>query len=100
MEVKLDNPGHALRPGMVARVVNQRQTGTAVWIPVGALVKRGPIVSVFVVRNDHCYTRHIKIGDTAGNLVEVVEGLAPGEELVVRGALYLHDGDPVLKQNS
>ncbi len=99
MEVKLGNPGHSLKPGMVARVASRRQTDSAVWIPVGALVKRGSAVNVFVVRDDRCHARYIKIGDTAGSLVEVVDGLAPGEELVVRGALYLHDGDPVLKQN-
>lgn len=99
MEVKLDNPGHALKPGMVARVFSRIQTETAVWIPVGALVKRDPTVTVFVVRDDQCYARDIKTGVANGNLIEIVEGLTPGEELVVRGALYLHDGDPVLRQN-
>lgn len=100
MEVKLDNPGHTLKPGMVARVVSRRQTGAALWIPVGALVKRGSDVTVFVVRDDKSYVRNITTGETAGNLIEVVDGLEPGEELVVRGALYLHDGDPVLRQKS
>lgn len=100
MEIKLDNPGHALKPGMVARVVSRRQTEATLWIPVGALVKRGSSVTVFVVRDDQSYARDIKTGAINGNLIEVVEGLTPGEELVVRGALYLHDGDPVLRQNS
>ncbi|OQA10525.1 MAG: Multidrug resistance protein MdtE precursor [Firmicutes bacterium ADurb.Bin373] len=100
MEIKLDNPGHVLKPGMVARVVSRRQTEATLWIPVGALVKRGSSVTVFVVRDDRSYARDIKTGAINGNLIEVVEGLTPGEELVVRGALYLHDGDPVLRQNS
>ncbi len=100
MEVKVDNPGHALKPGMVARVVSRRQTRAVVWIPVGALVKRGSTVTVFVVRDDKSYVKNITTGETAGNLIEVVDGLDPGEELVVRGALYLHDGDPVLRQKS
>jgi len=100
MEVKVDNPGHALKPGMVARVVSSRQTGAALWIPVGALVKRSSDITVFVVRDDKSYVRNITTGETAGNLIEVVDGLDPGEELVIRGALYLHDGDPVLRQKS
>jgi multidrug efflux pump subunit AcrA (membrane-fusion protein) len=100
MEVKVDNPGHALKPGMVARVASTRQTGAALWIPVGALVKRGSDVTVFVVRDDQSFARKITTGETAGNLIQVLEGLAPGEELVIRGALYLHDGDPVLRQKS
>lgn len=100
MEVKVDNPGHTLKPGMVAHVVSRRQTGAAIWIPVGALVKRGSDVTVFVIRDDQSFARNITTGETAGNLIQVVDGLAPGEELVVRGALYLHDGDPVLRQKS
>ncbi len=100
MEVKVDNPGHALKPGMVARVASTRQTGAALWIPVGALVKRGSDVTVFVVRDDQSFARKITTGETTGNLIQVLEGLAPGEELVIRGALYLHDGDPVLRQKS
>ncbi len=100
MEVELDNPDHALKPGMVASVASRRQMESSIWIPVGALVKRGPLVTVFVVCGDQSYSREIKTGSASGNLIEVVEGLAPGEELVVRGALYLHDGDPVLRQNS
>ncbi len=100
MEVKVDNPGHALKPGMVARVVSSRQTGAALWIPVGALVKRGSEVTVFVIHDEKSYARNITTGETAGNLIEVVDGLGPGEELVIRGALYLHDGDPVFRQKS
>ncbi len=100
MEVEVDNPGHALKPGMVARVASTRQTGAALWIPVGALVKRGSDVTVFVIRDNLSFTRKITTGETAGNLIQVLDGLAPGEELVIRGALYLHDGDPVLRQKS
>ncbi|NLI14504.1 MAG: efflux RND transporter periplasmic adaptor subunit [Peptococcaceae bacterium] len=100
MEVKVDNPGQALKPGMVARVTSTRQTGAALWIPVGALVKRGSDVTVFVIRDNQSFARKITTGETAGNLIQVLDGLAPGEELVIRGALYLHDGDPVLRQKS
>ncbi len=99
MEVKVDNPGHALKPGMMARVASNRQSSAALWIPVGALVKRGSTVSVFVVRDEKSYVKNITTGNTAGNLIEVVDGLELGDELLVRGTLYLHDRDPVLSQN-
>jgi len=100
IEVQADNPGHVLKPGMVARVASRRQTPAAVWVPVGALVKRGAEVTVFVVRDEQSFAKTIVTGETIGNQIEVITGLDPGEELVVRGALYLHDGDPVLRQKS
>ncbi|MDF9408657.1 efflux RND transporter periplasmic adaptor subunit [Pelotomaculum isophthalicicum JI] len=100
IEVSVDNPGHLLKPGMVARVASRRQTRATVWVPVGALVKRGSEVTVFVIRDDKSFTKKITTGDTIGNQIEITSGLDPGEELVVRGALYLHDGDPVLRQKS
>jgi RND family efflux transporter MFP subunit len=98
MEVNVDNPDHALKPGMVTRVLSLRQTRATVWIPVGAMVKRGAEITVFVVRDDKGIAKTITTGETAGNQIEVITGLEPGEELVVRGALYLHDGEPVLRQ--
>lgn len=100
MEVSVENPDHALKPGMVASMAGLRQTRPAVWIPLGAMIKRGAEVTVFVVRDEKSVAKKITTGETAGNQIEVTAGLEPGEELVVRGALYLHNGDPVLRQKT
>ncbi len=98
MEVSVANQDHAFKPGMVARVESLRLTKATVWIPVGALVKRGSEVNVFVIRDGKSVSRKITTGEMSGNQIHVLEGLNPGEELVIRGALYLHDGDTVLSQ--
>ena len=50
---------------------------------------------VYVVRGDHAIRRSVAIGSVAGDDVQVVSGIAPGEEVVTRGAANLRDGDPV-----
>ena len=40
----------------------------------------------------------IKIGDNVGNDVEVVEGIKPGDHLIVSGTQFLQDGAPVTEQ--
>jgi len=100
LEVSVANQDHALKPGMVARAESRRVTEAAVWIPLGALVKRGPETTVFVIRDGKSFSRKITAGEISGNEICVQTGLSPEEELVIRGALYLHDGDLVLPQKS
>jgi RND family efflux transporter MFP subunit len=40
----------------------------------------------------------VKIGDNVGNDVEVVEGIKPGDHLIVSGTQFLQDGVPVSEQ--
>jgi RND family efflux transporter MFP subunit len=40
----------------------------------------------------------IRIGDNVGNNVEVLEGIKPGDHLIVSGTQFLQDGAPVAEQ--
>jgi len=40
----------------------------------------------------------VKIGDNVGNDVEVLEGIKPGDHLIVSGTQFLQDGAPVTEQ--
>lgn len=42
--------------------------------------------------------RPLKLGDTVGNDYAVVEGLKPGEHLIISGTQFLQDGAPVSEQ--
>ena len=42
----------------------------------------------------------VKIGDNVGNDVEVLDGIKPGEHLIVSGTQFLQDGAPVAEQSS
>jgi multidrug efflux pump subunit AcrA (membrane-fusion protein) len=50
---------------------------------------------VFVIHGESAARRPVRTGATAGDLVEVAEGLAAGERVATRGAFNLRDGDRV-----
>ncbi len=60
-----------------------------------AIIKRGTEDIVFVVSDEKAQSRSIKLGEAAGNRIEVLSGLKQGEQVVVRGNERLQGGAPV-----
>ncbi|MBI4497322.1 MAG: efflux RND transporter periplasmic adaptor subunit [Chloroflexi bacterium] len=85
-----------LKAGMFANlqvIVAGRER--ALVIPRPAALERpdGPVV--FVVRDGTAEMRRVRLGLTGDSDVEVLEGLAAGEAVVVQGNRTLRDNDPV-----
>jgi membrane fusion protein (multidrug efflux system) len=99
-EVRLDNRDGMLKAGMFARVeVIVEVHPDAVLMPLAAtlteiLPGRGERVEtrVFVVDGDVARERDVVLGLVGPEHYEVLEGLAPGEQVVVIGQSLLHDG--------
>ena len=53
---------------------------------------------VFIVREGRASLRLVKTGKKITNGIEILSGLEDGEQLVVRGAAKLVDGQPVTIQ--
>jgi len=87
----IDNPEHILKPEMFARVTiltGKNQTAPAV--PASAIVYEGDAAHVWVVGDDQTLSyRAIKTGLTSGNYVEARKGIAAGEKVIVKGALFI-----------
>jgi len=87
----IDNPDHILKPEMFARVTiltGKEQTAPAV--PAGAIVYDGDAAHVWVVGEDETLSyRAITTGLTSGNYVEARKGIAAGEKVVAKGALFI-----------
>jgi HlyD family secretion protein len=64
-------------------------------IPVSAVVTSGGAATVQVVVDGKIQTRPIKTGISGKGLVEVVDGIAPGEAIVLRAGTFVRDGDAV-----
>ena len=61
-----------------------------VGVPDSAVVYEGDLARVWVSRSDGSVElREIKTGRSVGKMVEVVEGLKPGEKIVTSGALFI-----------
>jgi len=88
--VELPNPDLALRPGMFARVEVRGAADGAVEVPLGALLARRDQFFVFVRdRSGNFRQREVRPGEQHGEHVAILSGLAPGEPVVVEGAILL-----------
>jgi len=90
--VELERAPPELRAGLLVRVAIAPQSGAGeIWLPVTAvLLKEGGKRVVYVESNDgHFVSREIEAGDERGGRVRVLKGLAPGERVVMKGALLL-----------
>ena len=97
VQVLVENPNHFLKAGMTARVhLTLDVISDAVMIPQSTVLYRGDRQELFVVTHDQtAEVRQVKLGRTERGLVQVVQGLAPGDRLVVTGGQYLKQGDRV-----
>lgn len=64
--------------------------GSAVMIPVSALVEDNGRQLVFVEYENFYEPVDVTTGETTGELIEVTEGLSVGEQLVTQGSLSLY----------
>lgn len=96
VEVEVSNPDGLLRPGMFveATLVGERREGVPV-VPRDAVTERGGKKVVFVLRGQSVARREVALGLGDDREVEVREGLAAGERVVVRGLETLADGTRV-----
>lgn len=98
VELVVDNPDQALRPGQVVSVGRQVKTRAALWVPLKSVVSRGQELKyVFVLGSDgkSVALRPVKLGPVAGDRVEIVSGLEAGSRVVVLMPEDLRDGDRV-----
>ena len=91
-----DGPAPRPRPGMSAIVELQVRTSTAVLaVPSAAVVRDGGQDIVFVVEQGRAQRVDVRLGAQGEDLVEVRSGLSGGEQVVVRDADRLSDGQAV-----
>ena len=90
--VLLDNADGALRPGAFARVVFAAEGPATISLPESAIVRRGPLAGVFVVDGGVARLRWITLGDAHAGRVDVLTGLAAGEQIVSAPPAELVDG--------
>ena len=96
-EVTFPNPGNTLRPGQFGRVrfVLETKKGALV-VPQEAVSELQGSSQVAVVDNENKVTiRPVKTGERVGPMWEIIEGLKPGERVIVQGALKAKDGATV-----
>jgi len=86
VRIELPNPDLALRPDMYANVEFEAELGERTLVPASAVLYAGPRRIVFVDMGDgRLRPREVRIGVGNGDVYEVLEGLEPGEQIVLSG---------------
>lgn len=94
---KIPNPNVTLRPGMFANVtLVTGHTEDAILIPEEAIVPQQGKVFVFLVKDNKAQLTEVRLGLRKRSVVQVVEGLAPGDLVVRGGQQKIRDGMPVM----
>ena len=85
-----------LRPGYLARVtVKLGERSGVLLAPASAVVGSRDARAVYLKTGDKVERRTVRIGQTSGSVVEILEGLLPGDTVVSVGADQLRDGAQV-----
>ncbi|GAB1577573.1 efflux RND transporter periplasmic adaptor subunit [Bordetella petrii] len=89
------NPDARLRPGMFARVQLLFGTDQVLAVPEAALAPSGQSQYVFNVRDGRAHRAEVTLGERRDGKVEILTGVAAGDQVVVAGFQRLTDGAPV-----
>ncbi|MDE2604757.1 MAG: efflux RND transporter periplasmic adaptor subunit [Burkholderiales bacterium] len=97
LRAEVPNPGGFLLPGMYVRVrIEQAKAGNAMLLPQQAVTRSPQGDSVMVVDDKgQVSPRTVRIGGSQGSDWVVLDGLKPGEQVMVDGFQKLRPGAPV-----
>lgn len=98
MKVSVDPAGARFVQGLVAKVtVADPEAGSVAVVPVTSLLEAdGGLATVFVIAKGNVARKvSVRTGRLLGERIEVVAGLDLGDQVVVEGAAWLDDNDPV-----
>ena len=96
LRTEFANPDGRLKPGMfLTAKLSIDSRDNAVLVPEEALISRGAIHFVFIVRDGKASRTRVKIGERLIGEVEILEGVSAEDTLVVRGLQKIRDGSKV-----
>lgn len=89
--LELDNAGRRLAAGMLADVTIEGSAGSETLIvPTEALIRTGRAQRVIIaLGNGRFAARDVESGRESGEEIEILSGLAPGEQVVVSGQFMI-----------
>lgn len=90
-----DAPEDGLVSGAYVRLELDEPDRPTLWIPEGAIVRRGQLTGVFAVEGDTARLHWIRPGARSVDVVEVLAGLTPDDTVVLDPPAGLDDGAAV-----
>ncbi|MBF0492661.1 MAG: efflux RND transporter periplasmic adaptor subunit [Deltaproteobacteria bacterium] len=101
VKVRIENPGHLLKPEMSARVYllknfPSQSVERRVKIPESALLKRGTQTIVFILQKDVLKEKQVKVSSVENGFAKIAEGLLGDESVVVNPKERFQEGMKVV----
>ncbi len=91
--IKLSVPSTSdIRSGQFARLLLSQGTENAIFIPKSAIVPFGQMERIFIAQEGKARLRLVRTGEIKNDKVEILAGLAPGDEVIISGNEGLTDG--------
>lgn len=96
VKIRIDNPGNALRPGMLARVSFPVERRTQVLsVPSQALVTESGVQFVYVAAAGVVKKTPVQTGISDETRTEITSGLSEGDLVITEGQSFLNEGEKV-----
>ncbi len=96
LEARFPNPDGRLKPGLFARLTLTLESRRGVLtVPEHAILTEEGRPFVRIVRDNRIERRSVTLGLSQGSLQEILDGLAAGDLVVVRGQRSVPDGEAV-----
>lgn len=91
VRISVANPGTRLRPGMfVTAGIAEPATQNTIFVPQNALQDVNGFRVVFTTKDGSTFRASpVKTGLESGDLIEITDGLKPGDRIVVKGAFMV-----------
>lgn len=95
--VEMPNPGMKLKPDMFVNAIIKVPLGSAIVVPVTAVIDTGKRQTVWVETSPGMFEpRDVQVGQQTDDKVQILSGINPGDKVAVSGS-YLIDSESQLK---
>jgi multidrug resistance efflux pump len=96
VRIRMDEGAGVLKPGMDVDIAGDLQVrASVILVPNDAIVESEGHTVVWTASRDRARQRRIRTGAGNFDVTEVLDGLRPGERVIVHGKENLHEGDRV-----
>ena len=96
IEAEVGNPGERLRPGLFARaVLITSKADSVLRVPAGAVISYYGVQKVYAIENSQIRELVVKLGDRSGDVIEIVDGIAPGVWIATSELTRIRQGSRV-----
>jgi membrane fusion protein (multidrug efflux system) len=88
-----DNKNEEVRPGAFVRIsLGLKEVEEAILIPTESIIPEAAGHKVFLVKNNKAVPRMVKIGQRSEKLIQILEGIEPGDSIIQSGVLQARPG--------